>query len=485
MSATQPIRPIVLIVDDEESVLDSLAVLVQRQLGCRARTCTTAEEAFDMLLEERPAVVVTDIAMGGREAGVDLLERTKERWPELPVIVMSAVASREAAIRALNAGAYYFLEKPFRNDHLVHLIRTAIDSSQARGRARSLAHQGRHARSRRHNHPGSVRADELSERDRLIGTSPAFLECLSLVEQAATTAVTVLLTGESGVGKGVLAAHLHEVSTRRGRPFLSINCGALAETLLESQLFGHLRGAFTGADKDQPGLVRAADGGTFFLDEVSELTPATQVKLLRVLQEREVIPVGGVEAHAVDVRFVAATNRDLRREVAAGRFREDLYWRLNVMAIEVPPLRAREDDIELIAKETLERLRLRDPSLAARAFSPEAMQVLKAYSWPGNVRELENAVQRAVVVAGEVIDREDLPPSLFGDATARVNEKERAILQGANLPTLEILERAYVEWVVARVDGDVERAARTLSIPAAAVRAILAQPSFAPPLDNA
>src|SRR5690606_17936508 len=275
---------------------------------------------------------------------------------------------------------------------------------------------------------------------------------------AAATDVTVLLTGESGVGKGILAAHLHEVSARRNQPFLSINCGALAETLLESQLFGHVKGAFTGANRDQPGLVRAADGGTFFLDEVSELAPATQVKLLRVLQEREVIPVGGVEAHAVDVRFVAATNRDLRREVAAGRFREDLFWRLNVMVIDVPPLRDRPEDIPLLAEDALERLRLRDPSIVARTFSPAAMQALCSYSWPGNVRELENAVQRAVVVAGEVIDVDDLPPALIGHIDGKKEDApaESALpALSATLPPLDVLELAYVEWVLNRCGGDV------------------------------
>lgn len=478
MSSLVPTRPLVLIVDDEESVLDSIAVLVQRQLGYRARTCATTAEALDVLVEERPSVLITDIVMEGREAGIELLERAKERWPELPVILMSAVASREAAIRAVNAGAFYLLEKPFRNEHLAHLIRSAAENALARGRARTVAQQGRHARSRRHNHPGAQREAALKGRSRIIGSSQAFLECIALVEQAAATDVTVLLTGESGVGKGILAAHLHEVSARRNQPFLSINCGALAETLLESQLFGHVKGAFTGADRDQPGLVRAADGGTFFLDEVSELSPATQVKLLRVLQEREVIPVGGVEAHAVDVRFVAATNRDLRREVAAGRFREDLFWRLNVMVIDVPPLRDRPEDIPLLAEDALERLRLRDPSIVARTFSPAAMQALCSYSWPGNVRELENAVQRAVVVAGEVIDVDDLPPALIGHIDGKKEDApaESALpALSATLPPLDVLELAYVEWVLNRCGGDVDAASNVLKIPASAVRAIRAR----------
>lgn len=476
MSTTES-RPLVLIVDDEASVLDSLAVLVQRRLGFRAHTCSSARDARIHLAEERPTVVVTDIAMESRDAGVELLEYARERWPELPVILMSAAGSREAAIRAVNAGAYYFLEKPFRNEHLAHLIQSAADGVAARGRARAAAQRGQHARSRRHNHPGARTEAALAERGRLIGESPAFLECVSLVEQAAAAEVTVLLTGESGVGKGVLAAHLHEESGRRNRPFLSINCGALAETLLESQLFGHVRGSFTGADQDQPGLVRAADGGTLFLDEVSELTPATQVKLLRVLQEREVIPVGGTQAHSVDVRFIAAANRDLRREVAAGRFREDLFWRLNVMSIEVPPLRARPEDIRLLAEHTLERIRLRDPSTAARTFSSEAMAAIEAYAWPGNVRELENAVQRATVVAGEVIALADLPPSVQGAGAKEGSVAQPSTpLQGlATLPPLDVLERAYVEWVVTQLEGDVEAASQRLEIPASAVRAILAR----------
>lgn len=469
-------RPLIFIVDDEDSVLDSLTVLVHRKLQYRARTYRDPAEAIAALADTRPSVVLTDIAMDGREAGIDVLERCRDLWPSVPVILMSAVASREAAIQAVNAGAFHFLEKPFRNEHLASLLRTAVESGAVRSRARSAVRHGRHANSKRHNHPGAQRDEALAEHGGLIGGAPAFLEALALVDQAAQADVTVLLEGESGTGKGVFASRLHERSPRASRPFLSVNCGALAETLLESQLFGHIKGSFTGADKDQPGLVRAADGGTLFLDEVSELTPATQVKLLRVLQEREVIPVGGVEAHEVDVRFVAATNRDLRRDVSLGRFREDLFWRLNVMAIEVPPLRERPGDVARLAEHVLQRLKIRDPNVAARELSDEAMEVLEAYDWPGNVRELENAIERAGVVSHEIIRPEDLPAEVRtkgveGDGPAKLP------VFSESLPALEVVERAYVEWVVDRLDGDVARAAEVLHVPAAAVRAVLGSTS--------
>lgn len=465
-------KPMIFLVDDEQSVLDALTVLVHRNLGYRARTFSDAESVLDAIRETRPDVLITDINIDGREAGIEVLERAREMWPGLPVILLTAVGTREAAIRAVNAGAYYFLEKPFRNDHLAHLIRTAAEQGSARSRARSAAGLGRHARSRRHNHPGALEERARSSRPNLVGNSVAFLEAVALVEQAATTDVTVLLTGESGVGKGVLAAYLHEISSRAARPFLSVNCGALAETLLESQLFGHVRGAFTGADKDQPGLVRAADGGTLFLDEVSELASATQVKLLRVLQEREVIPVGGVEPFAVDVRFVAATNRDLRRDVAQGRFREDLFWRLNVMAIEVPSLRERREDIPLLARHALDRVRRRDPQVMARGIADDAMALLEQYDWPGNIRELENAIERAAVVStGDLIRAKDLPTDVFRPLK-RDPPRSGMVFEHIH-PTLAEIERVYVEWSVQRHGGDVDCAAQALGIPPAAVRAIL------------
>lgn len=465
-------RPLIYIVDDEATVLTSLTVLIQRKLGARARAFHGPAEALDALAGERPDVLITDIVMDGREAGIELLERCRERWPQVPVILMSAVASRGAAIQAVNAGAFHFVEKPFRNAVLANVIRTAIETGSARARAREVVRaRGRHARSIRHNHPGALERERAGRA--LIGQSDGFLECVTLVEQAAQSDATVLLEGESGTGKGKLASHLHQCSARSGRPFVEVNCASLNASMLESQLFGHVRGAFPGADQDQPGLVRAAEGGTLFLDEVSEMATETQARLLRVLESREVLPVGAVQGHPVDVRIVVATTRDLRREVARGAFREDLFWRLNVMQIRVPPLRERQGDIAPLAENALARLHERDPDqIEARALGEDVLRVLDSYSWPGNVRELENAIERAAVVAGGVITPADLPDNLKRNGAAGPAARPVGVMDG-HLPTLGVVERAYVEWVLARVGGSHDAAADVLGVPASALRAVL------------
>jgi two-component system response regulator HydG len=285
-----------------------------------------------------------------------------------------------------------------------------------------------------------------------------FLDVLKLAETAGPTDSTVLISGESGTGKEVLARFIHELSGRADGPFVSINCGALPENLLESELFGHVRGSFTGAVRDKQGLFVAAKGGTFFLDEVGEMSPATQVKLLRVLQEREVIPVGATEPVPVDVRIIAATNRDLEEEIRRGGFRSDLYYRLNVITLHLPPLRERPDDVPLLAEYFLKRFsegRGRELRLA-----PETLQELQAYDWPGNVRELENALERAAVMTP---DGEILPSAL----PSRITERAPQPLVQASLPpnpTLEIIERAYIHWVLHAEGGNKTRAAEVLGI---------------------
>jgi DNA-binding NtrC family response regulator len=463
-------KPLVYVADDEASVLDALSALLARKLDFRVRTFGSVADTLEALGEERPDVLLTDVSFDGVEAGLRILRAARERWPELPVILMSAVASREAAIQAVNERAFHFLEKPFRNEDVLSVLRAAVASASAREEARREAVAPVRP-SRRHNHAGGRAASDRAELGRALqGESPAFRETLALVGQAARSDVTVLLEGESGVGKGVFAAHLHARSSRGAGPFLSVNCGALTETLLESQLFGHVRGAFTGADRDQPGLVRAAQGGTLFLDELSELSPATQVKLLRVLQEREVIPVGGVETHSVDVRFVAASNRDLRALVSHGNFREDLFWRLNVMPIRVPPLRERPGDIPLLAAHALAKIRARDPSVRARAIHPDAMERLSRHAWPGNVRELENAIERAAVVSGEVLGEADLPAEVGRSSPG--GTPRFPVLEEAT-PTLEAVERAYAAWVLARCEGDLARAAEALGVPTRVLSSIL------------
>ncbi|HWO90201.1 MAG TPA: sigma-54 dependent transcriptional regulator, partial [Gemmatimonadales bacterium] len=292
-----------------------------------------------------------------------------------------------------------------------------------------------------------------------LGSSKAFVETLKLAEMVAPTDSTVLISGESGTGKEVIARYIHELSPRAEQPFLSINCGALPESLLESELFGHVKGSFTGAVRDHEGLFVAAGGGTFFLDEIGETTPATQVKLLRVLQERELIPVGGTEPVRVEARLIAATNRDLEEELRQGRFRSDLYYRLNVIAIHLPPLRSRKDDIPVLAEAFLRRM-ASERGGEAKRLGDDALEAVMAYEWPGNVRELENALERAATLtAGTTIHATALPE--------RVTERRAAALVSDRTPvnpTLDVIERAYIMYVLQAEGGNKSRAAEVLGI---------------------
>src|SRR5687768_12451416 len=291
------------------------------------------EKALEQLATLHPDIVLTDIRMP-TVGGVEVLAAAREEDPDVPVILMTAQATLQSAMQAVNAGAFYYIQKPFRNDELIAILRRAAEHRQLRQENRSLKQE--------------IRRQQLSSGDRPVGTSKVWLDILRLAETVAPTDSTVLIQGESGTGKEVLARFIHDLSSRNDGPFLSINCGALPEGLLESELFGHVRGSFTGAVKDKQGLFAAASGGTFFLDEVGETTPATQVKLLRVLQQREVIPVGATESVAVDARLVAATNRDLEEEVRRNTFRGDLYYRLNVISVRLPALRERAEDVPVL-----------------------------------------------------------------------------------------------------------------------------------------
>jgi two-component system response regulator HydG len=377
--------------------------------------------------------------------GLQLLAAARAQDPTLPVVLMTAQATLQSAIQAVNDGAFYYLQKPFRNDELVAIVRRALETRTLRSENQRLT-------------------QEIKRRDRSgvvppAGAARAWREALRLAETVAPTDSTVLVTGESGTGKEVVARWIHERSTRGEGPFSSINCGALPESLLESELFGHTKGSFTGAVRDKQGLFAAAGGGTFFLDEIGETTPATQVKLLRVLQQREVIPVGATDPVPIDARLVAATNRDLEEEVRRGAFRGDLYYRLNVIAIHLPPLRDRRDDVPLLADAFLRRsAALRDEEV--KTLSPGALDAMVAYQWPGNVRELENAMERAVILTpGASIPATALPERI----TARKVEPLVAERTPTS-PTLEAIERAYVTWVLQNEGGNKSRAAEVLGI---------------------
>jgi two-component system response regulator HydG len=434
----------VLLVDDETGILDSLRILF-RGAGYEVATAKGGAEALELLGRAKPDLVVTDIRMPGT-SGLEVLSRTREADPEIPVILMTAQASLQSAVRAVNEGAYYYLQKPFANEELLAICKRAAEARVLKAENRQLRKE--------------IRRRDRTFEGRPIGTSRGFLEVLELAETVAPTDSTILLSGESGTGKEVLARYVHTLSGRADGPFFSINCGALPESLLESELFGHVKGSFTGAVKDKEGLLVAARGGTFFLDEIGEMTPALQVKLLRALQEREVIPVGATEAVAVDVRIIAATNRDLEEEIRRGTFRSDLYYRLNVIALHLPPLKERREDIPLLARHFLTRLGEKDPEAGVPTLSEEAREALLEYDWPGNVRELENALERAAVVSeGGEIRTEHLPERVIEPPMPRLVDEEPP----AN-PPMEVIERAYIEWVLRAEGGNKSRAAEVLGI---------------------
>ena len=436
--------PRILVVDDEVSILNTLEILLRRE-GFEVSVAKSGREALERFEESPPDVVLTDIRMPG-VTGLDLLAQIRERDPETPVILMTAQASLQSAVQAVNQGAFYYLQKPFVNGELVALCRRAAETRELKRENRALRRE--------------IRRRDRSSASRPVGRNRSFMEVLKLAETVAPTDSTVLITGESGTGKEILARYIHALSEREGGPFVSINCGALPETLLESELFGHVKGAFTGAVRDKVGLLVAAKGGTFFLDEVGEMSPALQVKMLRALQEREVVPVGATEPVPIDVRIIAATNRDLEQEIRRGTFRSDLYYRLNVITLHLPPLRERRDDIPLLTEHFLRVLAERAGASQPLKVSPEAMEALQSYDWPGNVRELENALERAAVLCqGDVLTPGELP--------ARVVERQPEPLVSekppAN-PTLEVIERAYIYWVLKAEGGNKARAAEVLGI---------------------
>jgi two-component system response regulator HydG len=435
--------PNVLIIDDEAGILDSLRILLKNE-GFTPHVALGGKQGLDQIESLSPDIVLSDVRMPS-VGGLEVLAAARRRDPDTPVILMTAQATLQSAMQAVNEGAFYYIQKPFRNDELVAILRRAAEHRRLRVENTSLKQEIR----RRDKHVGS----------RPIGNSRNWLDVLRLAETVAPTESTVLIQGESGTGKEVISRYIHELSNRTEGPFLSINCGALPESLLESELFGHVKGSFTGAVKDKSGLFAAAAKGTFFLDEIGETTPATQVKLLRVLQHREVIPVGATEAQPIDTRLVAATNRDLEEEIRRGNFRRDLFYRLNVIALHLPPLRERKEDIPLLVDAFLARL-AENREEPPKQLSESALELVQAYNWPGNVRELENALERAVILtSGEVIELDGLPERVMApEAVKLVDERP------ARNPTLETIERAYIMWVLQSEAGNKTRAAETLGI---------------------
>ena len=436
-------KPTVLVVDDESGILDSLNILLRNE-GFTPHVAHGGKAGLEKMEELNPDIVLTDIRMPN-VSGVEILAAARASDPDVPVILMTAQATLQSAMQAVNEGAFYYIQKPFRNDELVAILRRAAEHRNLRIENKSLKQV-----IRRHERQGVTRP---------IGTSKSWLEVLRLVETVAPTDSTVLIQGESGTGKEVIARYIHSLSNRTEGPCLSINCGALPENLLESELFGHVKGSFTGAVRDKQGLFAAARGGSFFLDEVGEMPPSLQIKLLRVLQEREAIPVGATEAIPVDVRIMAATNRDLEEEMRKATFRSDLFYRLNVIAINLPPLRERREDILLLIESFLQHLAT-EQQVEPKALSADTLDAVMVYEWPGNVRELENALEHAWVLSkANVIEPSALPERI----TKRKKEPLVSERSYAN-PTLDVIERAYIMYVLQSEGGNKTRAAEVLGI---------------------
>ena len=436
--ATKEIR--VLVVDDEASLRAGVASLLASS-GYEVDQAADGVLALERIAERPPDVVVTDLDMPNLD-GLGLLTALREQDRDLPVLVLTSAVELSSAIRAMKAGASDYLTKPVDFDALLLALQRTIEHRNVRLENENLKRQ------LREQHGEGIGG--------LLGTSNAMQQVYRLAKRVAPSKATVLITGESGTGKGELARAIHLLSPRKGKPFVEVHCAALTETLLESELFGHEKGSFTGADRRRIGRFEQATQGTIFLDEIGEISPSTQIKLLTVLQERRFERVGGNEPVNVDVRIVAATNRDLAADVAAGRFREDLYYRLNVIHAEMPPLRVRGGDVLALAQHFLERFALENHK-AISGFSDRAKTKLRGYRWPGNVRELENAIERAVVLSEDDLIGEDLfPQSSAGGAG----------IEGVSLPgaTMAEIEKLAILKTLEAVDGSTVRAAEMLDI---------------------
>ena len=433
----------VLIVDDDASMAQMLAGALQRQ-GLHAAWRTSPEEALQVVESESFDCVVTDLNMKGM-SGVDLCSRIVAHRPDLPVVVLTAYGSFESAVAAIRAGAYDFVTKPVEPQELVVTLERAMQHRNLRQEVKGL-------RKEVERHTG---------RGEMIGRSPAIKRVWDILDRVASSDATVLVSGESGTGKELVARALHARSARAEGPFVAVNCAAMPETLLESELFGHAKGAFTDAKSSRSGLFVQANGGTLFLDEIGEMPLGMQPKLLRALQERTVRPVGSNQEVPFDVRLVTATNRDIESEVEEGRFREDLFYRVNVVRIEVPALRARGNDVLLLAQHFMECISART-NKRVTTIAPEATEKLLSYSWPGNIRELENAIESAVAMTrGAVITVDDLPE--------KVREHKGIVLgategEGTELLSMEEVERRHIARVLAAVGGNKTQAAQTLGL---------------------
>ena len=430
-----------LVADDDPGLRESLERTLTRE-GYRVVLASDGRAALERVQAGGVDLIVTDLRMPGL-TGLELLRAAKAIMPDVDVILLTAFGTVEEAVKAMKDGAYDFLTKPFRREQLIKLVDKALERRDLIEQNRALKKQ----------------LEDIRAKGQMIGASPSFRRMLTLVEQIADSSATILIQGESGTGKELVARTIHERSARRNGPFVAVNCAALPETLLESELFGYEKGAFTGAAGRKEGRFELANGGTLFLDEVADLSLVTQPKILRVLQEGEFERLGGTRSLQVDVRIVAATNQDLSEMVKEKRFREDLYYRLNVISVRVPPLRERHEDIRVLAQHYL-RVYAAKNGRKLEGFSNEALERLESYAWPGNVRELENLIERSVLLARkDRIDAEDLPEEIGG-----VKRPPRdAILELVGTPLTEI-EQRLLDETLRITGGNKTQAAKLLGI---------------------
>ncbi len=429
-----------LIVDDEKIALKNLEHVLKKE-GYEVAATQSGANALALLEKQSFDVVLTDLRME-KVDGMQVLRKCRESWPDSEVIMITGFATLESAVEAMKHGAFYYIAKPFRLEEVRKVVAEALEKIR-------LKRENRELRAQIESYQGKVK---------IITQDAAMQRLLEMARQVAPTDCNVLITGESGTGKELFARYLHGHSGRVSGPFLAVNCGAFNEELLSNELFGHEKGAFTGAASDKKGLVETASGGTLFLDEITEMSPAMQVKLLRVIQEREVLRLGGTTPLKVDVRFIAATNRDLQESVKNGSFRQDLYFRLNVVNLHIPPLSQRREDIPLLAYYCLKKFSVLMKKGVVE-ISPDAMSLLKVYDFPGNVRELENIVERGVAIAtGPVIEAIHLPDDLRELSIRTFRKKD------GKIPSLEEQEKDYIRWVLQEANGNQTLAAQILGI---------------------
>ncbi len=430
----------ILIIDDEPIALQNLEYIMKKE-GYEVVCVESGLKALKLLEKNEFDLILTDLKMQPID-GLQVLERTKELYPDTEVILITAFATVDTAVEAMKKGAYHYISKPFKLDEVRHTVRKALEQ-------RALKKEVSELRERVKHHEGVPL---------IVGKSQAIQSLKETIRQIAPTDCNVLIYGETGTGKELVAKAIHYLSPRAEKRFLAFNCGAFTEELLANELFGHEKEAFTGAKGIKKGLLESASGGTVLLDEIGDMPQSMQVKLLRVLQEKKLIRVGGTEEIPIDIRVIAATNRDLKKEVKRGRFRKDLFYRLNVITLEVPPLIDRRDDIPLLAYHFL-KIFSHNQGKSIDKISDQVMDILMSYEFPGNVRELENIIERAVTLCrGEVIETRHLPPDLQ-QLTFRVKRPVRR-----ELPTLEEQERDYIQWVLQKTGGNKTKAAEILGI---------------------